>query len=65
METGGFARAGALVGLSQPAVTRQVAALEAELGAEPGPSGRQIRLTPAGRLVYERARRISWRCATR
>lgn len=59
VETGGFARAGALVGLSQPAVTRQVAALEAELGAELlDRSGRQIHVTPEGRLVYERARRI-------
>jgi len=59
VETGGFARAGALVGLSQPAVTRHVAALEAELGTELlDRSGRQVLLTPAGRLVYERARRI-------
>lgn len=59
METGGFARAGALVGLSQPAVTRQVAALEAELGVGLlDRSGRQFRLTPAGEIVYERARRL-------
>lgn len=60
VETGGFARAGALVGLSQPAVTRQVAALEADLGtALLDRTNRQFRLTPAGELVYQRARRIA------
>ncbi len=60
VETGGFARAGALVGLSQPAVTRQVASLEADLGtALLDRSSRQFRLTPAGEMVYERARRIA------
>jgi len=60
VETGGFARAGALVGLSQPAVTRQVAALEADLGtALIDRSSRQFHLTPAGELVYQRARRIA------
>ncbi|MFZ5827892.1 MAG: LysR family transcriptional regulator [Bacillota bacterium] len=60
VETGGFARAGALVGLSQPAVTRQVAALEADLGAPLlDRSSRQFHLTPAGEMVYERARRLA------
>lgn len=60
VETGGFSRAGELVGLSQPAVTRQVAALEAELGAQLlDRSSRQFRLTPAGEVVYERARRLA------
>lgn len=60
VETGGFARAGALVGLSQPAVTRQVASLEADLGTPLlDRTSRQFRLTPAGELVYERARRIA------
>ena len=60
VETGGFARAGALVGLSQPAVTRQVAALEAELGTPLlDRSSRQFHLTPAGEMVYERARRLA------
>lgn len=59
VETGGFTRAGDLVGLSQPAVTRQVAALEAELGsALLDRSSRQFRLTPAGEVVYQRARRL-------
>ena len=60
VETGGFSRAGELVGLSQPAVTRQVAALESELGAPlMDRTSRQFRLTPAGELVYERARRLA------
>jgi DNA-binding transcriptional LysR family regulator len=60
VETGGFSRAGELVGLSQPAVTRQVAALEADLGAPLlDRSSRQFRLTPAGELVFERARRLA------
>ncbi|HEY8346931.1 MAG TPA: LysR family transcriptional regulator [Symbiobacteriaceae bacterium] len=60
VETGGFSKAGELVGLSQPAVTRQVAALEAELGTPLlDRSTRQFRLTPAGELVYQRARRIA------
>jgi len=60
VESGGFSKAGELVGLSQPAVTRQVAALEAELGVPLlDRSGRQFRLTSVGELVYERARRIT------
>lgn len=60
VETGGFSRAGVLVGLSQPAVTRQVAALEAELGAPLlDRSSRQFRLTPVGELVYERGKRLA------
>jgi DNA-binding transcriptional LysR family regulator len=59
VETGGFSRAGELVGLSQPAVTRQVASLEVDLGVPLlDRSSRQFRLTPAGELVYERARRL-------
>lgn len=59
VETGGFSRAAELVGLSQPAVTRQVAALEAELNTPLlDRSSRQFRLTPAGEIVYERARRL-------
>lgn len=59
VETGGFSRAGQLVGMSQPAVTRQVAALEAELNQHLlDRSARQFRLTPSGELVFERAKRI-------
>jgi DNA-binding transcriptional LysR family regulator len=60
VETGGFSRAGELVGLSQPAVTRQVAALEADMGAPLlDRSSRQFRLTPAGEIVYERAKHLA------
>jgi len=60
VETGGFSRAGELVGLSQPAVTRQVAGLEADLNAHLlDRSSRQFRLTPAGEVVYERAKRLA------
>jgi DNA-binding transcriptional LysR family regulator len=60
VETGGFSRAGELVGLSQPAVTRQVAALEADLGTPLlDRTSRQFRLTPAGELVYDQARRMA------
>ena len=59
VELGSFTRAGDLLSLSQPAVTRQVAALEQEFGVpliERG--GRGIAVTPAGQLVYTYARRI-------
>jgi len=60
VETGGFSRAGELVGLSQPAVTRQVAGLEADLNAHLlDRSSRQFRLTPAGEIVYDRAKRLA------
>lgn len=60
VETGGFSRAGELVGLSQPAITRQIASLEADLGAQLlDRSSRQFRLTPVGEVVYQRARRLA------
>src|SRR5919205_1058018 len=49
VELGSFTRAGELLNLSQPAVTRQVAALEQEMGAplvERG--GRRIAVTAVG-----------------
>lgn len=59
VEAGSFTRAAELLNLTQPAVTRQVAALEAELG-EPllDRQGRHFRLTAAGEIVYEHARRV-------
>lgn len=60
VETGGFTRAGELMNLSQPAVTRQVAALESDLGTELlDRQGRHLHVTPAGQVVYDYARRIA------
>lgn len=58
VEAGSFTRAAELLNLTQPAVTRQVAALEAEFG-EPllDRQGRHFRLTRAGEIVYAHARR--------
>lgn len=60
VELGSFTRAGELLNLSQPAVTRQVAALESEFGVPLiERSGRSIAVTPAGQVVYSSARRIA------
>ena len=59
VELGSFTRAAELLNLSQPAVTRQVAALEGEFGTPLiERSGRSIAVTPAGTVVYQHARRI-------
>jgi len=56
---GGFTRAGAVLHLSQPAVSKAVKALEEELGV---PllvrEGRTVSLTDAGRVVLERAQLV-------
>ncbi|MFO7171354.1 MAG: LysR family transcriptional regulator [Bacillota bacterium] len=59
VEAGSFTRAGELLNLSQPAVTRQVAALEAEVG-QPllDRQARHLHLTPAGEVVYREGRRV-------
>lgn len=60
VEAGSFTRAGELLNLSQPAVTRQVAALEAEFGTVLlERQGRSLHLTPAGQVVYHHARRAA------
>lgn len=60
VELGSFTRAGELLNLSQPAVTRQVAALEREFGVSLAErSGRQLVVTQAGQLVYSHARNIA------
>jgi DNA-binding transcriptional LysR family regulator len=60
VELGSFTRAGDLLNLSQPAVTRQVAALEREFDAPLlERSGRGIAVTPAGQVVYQHARRLA------
>ena len=54
-----FGRAAERVNVTQPALSMQIRELEASLGAplvERRP--REVRLTPAGRMVLERARRI-------
>ena len=59
VEEGNFTRAGELLNLSQPAVTRQISALERELGApliERG--GRGLHLTPIGKTAYTHARHL-------
>ncbi|MBE9605275.1 LysR family transcriptional regulator [Acetobacteraceae bacterium H6797] len=58
-ETGGFRRAADLLGLSQPALTRQIQVLEAEMGARLFHRDRQpVALTEAGRFVAEQAGRL-------
>jgi DNA-binding transcriptional LysR family regulator len=59
-EEGSFTRAAEVLNLSQPAVTRQVAALEAEFGvALIERSGRSFHLTQAGEIVLSYGREIS------
>ncbi|MGB9904015.1 MAG: LysR substrate-binding domain-containing protein, partial [Desulfotomaculales bacterium] len=54
-----YSRAGEALSLSQPAVSRRVASLEASLGVELFTRrGRQITLTDAGRCLYDYADRI-------
>jgi DNA-binding transcriptional LysR family regulator len=56
-ETGGFSRAAARLGISTAQVSRQVAALEARLGARLfARTTRSVRLTEAGTLLWSRAR---------
>lgn len=60
VELGSFTRAGELLNLSQPAVTRQVAALEVEFGVQLlERAGRRVAPTPAGQVLYGHARRIA------
>jgi DNA-binding transcriptional LysR family regulator len=58
-DEGSFTRAAELLSVGQPAVTRQVAALEAELGVQLiDRSGRTFHLTPAGEIVLKYAREM-------
>src|SRR5690606_8619994 len=53
-----FTQAAQDLNLSQPAVTKQVKALEQELGTRLlMRRGRQLRLTPAGEILYPYAKR--------
>ena len=59
-ETGGFGRAAARLGVSQPAVSLHVADLEADLGAKVFDRlPRGVRLTAAGELLLGYARRLA------
>ena len=58
-EHGSFTRAAEELGVSQPALSQQVAKLEAELGRPVFDRlGRSVRLTEAGRLLRRRAERL-------
>lgn len=58
-ETGSFSRAAERVFLTQPAVSKRVAALEAQFGARLfDRMGRRIQLTPAGQTLLTQARVI-------
>lgn len=57
VDAGGFSPAARRLGLSQPAVSRRVAALERRLGTQLlSRLGRRLRLTPAGQDLHERCR---------
>ncbi|WP_354685669.1 LysR family transcriptional regulator [Cupriavidus necator] len=58
VEQGSFARAATALHLSQPALTRSIQALEADLGPLIDRSYGKVRPTAAGALVLERARRM-------
>ena len=59
VEAGGFARAAARVNLSQPALSRQIHALEQDLGVRLFDRvGRRVQLTSEGEDLLERSRRL-------
>lgn len=59
VETSSFSRAGRDVGLSQPAASRAIAALEVDLGARLlMRTTRRLSVTEAGQRVYEQAQRL-------
>ena len=58
-DLGGFARAAALLNLSQPALSRQINALETELGVPLiDRVGRRVQLTSQGEDLLRRSRRL-------
>lgn len=59
VDAGGLTRAAEQMAITQPAVTRQVAQLEAELGTRLiVRRGRRLQLTASGEVLYHYARRI-------
>jgi len=59
VDAGGFARAGSRLNLSQPALSRQIRSLEAELGVQLFDRiGRRTRLTAEGEDLLRRAREL-------
>lgn len=59
VETGSFSRAGRDAGLSQPATSRAIAALETDLGARLLlRTTRRLSVTEAGQRVYDQAQRL-------
>ena len=58
-EAGSFARAADRVHLSQPALSRSIQAIEAELGLRLfDRAARGVTITQAGKRIVERARRV-------
>jgi len=58
-ESGSFSRAAELIFVTQPAISKRIAALETELGAKLFDRiGRQVRLAPAGAALLPQARSI-------
>ena len=58
VDEGGFTAAARRLGLSQPAVSAQIASLEATLGFPLFQRGRSLLLTPEGQSFLPYARRI-------
>jgi len=59
IDSGGFSRAALALGLSQPAISHQLKAMSDAIGTPVVEIvGRRVRLTQAGELLYDRAKRI-------
>lgn len=58
VEEGSFTRAARRLGVTQPAVSAQIASLEAAIGQSLFERGTTLSLTPSGELFLQYARRI-------